>query len=141
MKALEIIASLPNVNYLDLSECRVISPEGIRNLNKLTGLKYLGFWETKLNDDAFNALADLTNLEELDLKATSVTDASVPTILKFQNLKRLNLTGTQLSDTGFIQLKELPNLVWLNVANTNIGFDIIDELAAREGLEVKEYEN
>jgi len=65
-------------------------------ISRLTGLKNLGFWETKLNDEALNALSSLTNLEALDLKATQITDESVATILKFQKLQE-RLTWAELS--------------------------------------------
>lgn len=138
---LAVIAELPKVNYLDISECRLVTPDGMKLLGKLTGLKLLGFWETKLNDDALNAMAGLTALEELNLKATSVTDECVDTILKMKALKKLNLAGTGFTDDGFTKLGQLPNLAELNVANTNIDYGVIDELAAKDGLKVIEYEN
>ena len=56
-------------------------------------------------------------------------------------LKKLNLAGTNLTDEGFLQLAELPHLIELNVANTEIDYDVIDQLAKKEGLTVVEYEN
>ena len=75
---LEVISALPKVNYLDISECKLVTPEGMKKIGQLTGLKNLGFWETKLNDEALNALSSLTHLESLDLKATQITDESTP---------------------------------------------------------------
>ena len=75
------------------------------------------------------------------LNKRNFTDESVKTLLKLTKVKRLNVGATQLSDEGFRQLSAMPELKWLNVANTSIGFDVIDELkAAREGLEVEEFE-
>jgi Leucine-rich repeat (LRR) protein len=139
---LEVISKLPKVNYLDISECKLATPAGMKLIGQLTGLKNLGFWETKLDDEALNALSGLTNLEALDLKATQITDESVATILKFQKLKTLDVGGTQLTDDSFRQLAALPNLKILNVANTSIGFNVIDELAeAHKDLKVVEFEN
>ena len=83
----------------------------------------------------------MVQLTKLNLKATGVTDASVATLLQFQELSDLNVAGTQFTDEGFKQFAQLPKLKKLNVANTSIGFDVVDELNARDGLEVVEYEN
>jgi len=138
--AVAVIGKWPKINYLDIAECRLVSAEGMKPIGNLTGLTYLGFWETKLDDNAMAAFDRLTGLTELDLKATQITDEAVSTILKFQKLKRLNVAGTQLTDEGFRQFATLPNLSYINVANTNIGYDVVDELtAANGGMEVVEF--
>ena len=133
---------MPNVDFLEISECSIVTSEGLKLVGKLTKLKTLICWETSaLNDDAFSAFAELVNLEQLDLKATSVTDESIPVILKLQELKKLNLAGTQISEEGFIKLATLPALEEINVANTSIEYGIPDELESKEGLTVIEFEN
>ncbi len=141
-KGLEILSAMPQITFLDMSECRLAKPDDIAKLGKVKNLTYLGLWETKTNDETVAAFGDLTNLTELNLKSASVGDDSLPTLMKLTNLKRLNVAGTLFSDDGFRQLGSLPKLQYLNVANTSIGFDVIDELAeSREDLEVVEFEN
>ncbi|MEL6898617.1 MAG: adenylate cyclase, partial [Planctomycetota bacterium] len=125
---LKMLCQLPEITYLNLSECRLISAEGLASVGDLKKLTYLGLWETKTNDDSFAAYKGLTSLQTLNLEATGITDESVPLLLTFTQLTDLNLAGTQLTDQGFSQLNQLKNLKKLNVANTRIGFDIIDEL-------------
>lgn len=139
---LKVISQLPAVTYVDISECRLSSPEGIAQLGKLTGLTYLGLWETKTNDETLAGFGDLVNLEELNLKSTAVTDESLPVLMKMTKLKTLNVAGTQLGDDSFLELAKLPNLKSMNVANTSIGFDVIDTLAENHpDLQVIEFEN
>lgn len=141
-KGLEVISNLPKVTYVDISECRLASPEGIAQLGKLTGLETLGLWETKTNDESVAAFGDLVNLKDLNLKSTSITDESLPTLMKMTKLTTLNVAGTQLGDSSFLELAKLPNLKSMNVANTSIGFDVIDELAENyPNLQVIEFEN
>lgn len=141
-KGLEVISKLPAVKYVDISECRLASPEGIAQLGELNGLTYLGLWETKTNDETLAAFGKLTNLEDMNLKSTSITDESLPVLMKLTNLKTLNVAGTQLGDESFLELAKLPNLKSMNVANTSIGFDVIDELAEKHpDLQVIEFEN
>ncbi|MFG0264297.1 MAG: leucine-rich repeat domain-containing protein [Rhodopirellula sp. JB055] len=141
-KGLDVISQLPAVTYVDISECRLASPEGIAQLGKLTGLTYLGLWETKTNDETLAAFGELVNLEELNLKSTSVTDESLPVLKKMTKLQTLNVAGTQLGDESFLELAKLPNLKSMNVANTSIGFDVIDTLAENHpDLQVIEFEN
>ena len=141
-EGLKTIAALPKLDWLDISECRLASPEGIAQLGTATTLTYLDLWETKANDESLAALAGLTNLKVLNLKATAITDESLPTLLAMKDLVELNVAGTQLTDQSFLALGKQPALRKLNVANTDIGFDTIDTLIeARDDLEVIEFEN
>ena len=81
---MEIIAGLPKMNYLDISECRLVSPEGMKQIGKMTDLTVLSLWETKLDDAALEALSGLKNLGELNLKATSITDESIESLMQAQ---------------------------------------------------------
>jgi Leucine-rich repeat (LRR) protein len=137
---MEVIATLPKMSFLDISECRIVSSDGLKQIGKMTGLTLLSLWETKLDDAALNEFGGLVNLVDLDVKATKITDASIETLLKLKNLERLNVGGTQLSDESFRQLGKLPKLKYLNVANTSIGYDVMDEIsAANEDLELVDF--
>ena len=139
---LTVIAALPALDWLDISECRLATPDGLAQLGKAFTLTYLDLWETKTNDTVLAAFNELTNLKFLNLKATSTTDESLPTIMKMVQLSELNVAGTQLTDKSFLAFGKLPLLKKLNVANTDIGFDTIDILLeSRDDLEVIEFEN
>ncbi|MBT6460019.1 MAG: adenylate cyclase [Planctomycetaceae bacterium] len=139
---LTVIAALPTIDWLDISECRLATPDGLGQLKKASTLTYLDLWETKTNDDVLATFGGLTKLKFLNLKATYVTDNSLPVLLKLTELAELNVAGTQLTDTSFLALGKIPSLKKLNVANTDIGFDTIDSLTeSRSDLEVIEFEN
>ena len=141
-EGIEVFTNLKKMNYLDISECRLATPEGMQKIAELPELEALILWETKADDSVVDAIAGLTKLKQLDLKATNITDASVDSLMKLENLEELNVAGTQLSDDSFRRLGTLPKLKSLNVANTQIGFDVIDELAeSRKDLKVVEFEN
>ena len=137
---LDVISNLPKLTFLDISECRLVTGDGIRKLSKLTGLTYLELREIKkVRDDVFADLGTLTNLVELNVEATRITNESVPTLLKLQKLERLSVAGSQLDDAGIVQLSQLPALKWLNLANSNPKPETVAALkAARPGLEIVE---
>ena len=81
---------LKKLAFLDISECRLVTADGIPELAALTGLTYLELREIKkVRDESFAALATLVNLTELNLEATRITSESVPVLLKLQKLERL----------------------------------------------------
>jgi Leucine-rich repeat (LRR) protein len=139
-QGLEIISKKSDVTFLDLSECRLVTPQGLANIGAMTSLTWLSLWETKANDQTLKTFGGLSQLQTLDLKATQITDESLPVLMKMQKLKELNLMGTQLSDQSFRSIGTLPELKKLNVANTSIGYDVVDELTeSRPDLELIEY--
>ena len=113
-----IIAEYPNLTYLELDECRLPSSDGLAKLGKLTGLKEIHLWETKLNDDALAALATLTKLERLNLEGTNISNKSIDALSNFKQLKWLNIGGTRLNDEAATKLAELPQLAWVKVSNS-----------------------
>jgi hypothetical protein len=141
-EGLAVLAKLKKMNYVDISECRLVSPQGMQKFGELPELQVLTLWETKADDSVIEALSGLKKIRELDLKATKVTDTSCDALMQLESLERLNVAGTQLSDESFRRLGTLPKLKVLNVANTSISYDVIDELAeSRKDLQVVEFEN
>ncbi|MFZ9088901.1 MAG: leucine-rich repeat domain-containing protein [Planctomycetaceae bacterium] len=138
-EALEVISKLPALKFLDISENRLISSDGIAMLGKLTSLTYLELREVKkVRDECFAALAPLTELTELNLEATRITADSLPVILGFQKLRTLNMAGTQLDDADFVQLGQLPELRVLDLTNCEASQETADALkAALPALQIK----
>jgi len=137
---LEVVCGLPNVKHLDLAECKLPSPEGLAKIGQLTGLTYLGLTETKLDDEAFGAMDGLVELRQLDASGTSIGDDSLDVLLGMEELQSLDVSGTYLTDDSFREIGKLPNLKSLKAANTEIGYEVIDELAeSRPDLEVLDY--
>jgi internalin A len=139
---LVILSKLPKVTYLDISECRLPKPEGLKQIGKLTGLTYLGLWDTKTDDEVVKSFETLVNLETLDLKATKITDAAVPSLMKLTKLVDLSIVGTTLSEESIRTLATLPNLKVLVVANTGLTSDAAKEIRSKhKPLDVKETES
>jgi Leucine-rich repeat (LRR) protein len=137
-EGMEVLSNLPKLSYLDISECRLISGDGIARLGKLTSLTFLELREIKkVKDDSFANLATLTNLVDLNVSATRITDESAPILLKMQKLERLSVAGSQMGDAGIVQLGQLPALKWLDLTASNPTEDTIKALkAARPNLEI-----
>lgn len=138
-EALQIISTLPALRFLDVSECKLISGEGIAQLGALTRLEYLELREVKkVRDECFAALAPLTELTELNIEATRISAESVPVILGFRKLKTLNMAGSQLDSADFVELGQLPELKVLDLTNCEVTQETVDALqAARPGLQIK----
>ena len=137
--AMEVIAGMPAVTYLELNECRLVSSEGFQKLGTLSELKELHLWETKFDDAAMEAISGLSKLENLNLEATKISNKTVKVLAGFKNLTKLNIAGTRLDDDAAPVLKTLPKLVWINVGNSSMSYYGIDELIeSKETLEVIE---
>ena len=119
------LASLTNLERLDLSNNAVSDISVLANLTNLTGL-FLGY--TAVSD--ISVLANLTNLERLDLGGTAVSDVSA--LASLTNLERLELWGTGVSDVS--ALAHLTNLEWLDLGGTAVSD--VSALASLTNLDV-----
>ena len=106
---LALLSTLPKMTYVDISECRLVSPEGMQKIGDMKNLQVLILWETKADDQLVSSIADITSIRQLDLKATSITDESIDSLMKLTNLEDLNVAGTQLSDESFRKLEHFRN--------------------------------
>ena len=130
---LAIIASLPNLKRLTLSDCSLSTISGLekaQNLeyvdlsnNTIRNLEPLGYLmnlrEINLSHNALtglNALSVLTNLEKLDVSYNSLT--SVAPIVTCTKLASLNVNHNELSGLGAIN--NLPALHYLAVNNNSL---------------------
>lgn len=127
---LNIIAALPNLKRLTLSDCALSTIAGlekaqnleyinlnnntIRNLEPLTQLMKLR--EIALSHNALtglNALSSLSNLENLDVSYNSLT--SIAPITTCKKLSLLNVDHNELS--GLSAIDNLPALRYLTASN------------------------
>ena len=84
---LALLSTLPKMTYVDISECRLVSPEGMQKIGDMKNLQVLILWETKADDQLVSSIADITSIRQLDLKATSITDESIDSLMKLTNLE------------------------------------------------------
>lgn len=127
---LEMIAALPNLKRLTISDCSLSTISGlekaqnleyvnlsnntIRNLEPLAHLMKLQEVDLSYNAlTGLNALSSLTNLEKLDVSYNSLT--SIAPIATCTKLKWINANNNELPSLGAID--NLPSLQYLAVSN------------------------
>jgi hypothetical protein len=95
------------ITFLNLSENRKISDEGIRALAELTHLTGLNLSSCTLNDIGIGRLTSLTQLEHLNLSfCNRITDVSLRHLRKLTHLVYLDLQGcVKFSQKGVAMLE------------------------------------
>ena len=92
-KALVQFSALTQLEGLDLTECS-ISDDGLERLQVLPNLRWLDLSNCEvITDQGLANLAPLTGLEYLDLAGCSVTDAGLAHLAGLKNLRYLNFEG------------------------------------------------
>ena len=114
------LASLTNLEWLDLSGTDVSDVSALANL---TNLVVLNLWSTDVSD--VSALENLTKLEWLSLDYTDVSDVSA--LAHLTKLEWLGLSGTDVSDVS--ALAHLTNLEGLDLYDT-----VVSDVSALENL-------
>ena len=112
---LSVLAQMPELEYLDLSQCTRIDSDGLPALQSLTKLKELRLW-MHVSDAGLARLAGLTTLERLNLDKTHVTDAGLAHLKSLVNLVSLRLNSNTITDAGLEHLAALTKLQELSVA-------------------------
>lgn len=113
---LTLIASLPNLRSLTLSECSIT---GISPLSKLSGLVYLDLSGNTIRN--LDAISSMSGLTELYLQNNAVNDLSA--LSGNTNLKILNI-----SHNSIVSLKPITNLTLLT--SLNAGTNLLTELGS-----------
>ena len=108
---LSTIASLPNLKYLNLSDCGLSTVAGLENVVELTDLNLSGNSIRNLNP-----LSSLYHLQELDLSHNAVTDLSALSNLAYLN--RLDVSYNALSSIG--PIAPCYKLNWLAASHNSL---------------------
>lgn len=109
--ALDLIGSLPDLTYLDISNCAVSSVNSLVGLTKLT---YLNLSDNSISD--ITALSSMTGLTELYLSNNPIN-----TITYLNNCLALQTLGIENCNVSKLSaLAGNTSLVTLNAANNNI---------------------
>ncbi len=134
---LAVVATIPHLESLSLSQNPGIDGGGFRNLQGFKNLKSLGLSQTGIVDQALPLIAKLP-LEELSLaNCPSITDAGLPKLAGMQELKILELRDNpQLTGKSIAKLAGLPDLFVLNVAYVP-GFDDVGLKAFHKSKSLK----
>lgn len=81
-----------------------LSPQGLRCLQGLPGLKRLRLGKCNLTAEHLEVIAELKQLEELSLEDDRVVDKTVEPLKKLPNLKRISLERTNVSKGMFSKI-------------------------------------
>ena len=149
------------IEQFAISNAPLVTVNGVRHLSELTTLSSVGFYATKINDEAVALLSRLPNLVVLQISETPVTDtglshlkassklarlaigpqitnAGLKTVSGFSNLLGLTLRGSGITDQGFAHLTGHQSLTTLTLGNTvNVtskGLSVLRTLTALTSL-------
>ncbi len=100
-----------NLRYLNLSENRGITNEGMSSVGTLRQLRYLNIGACDINNQGMAFLPSLTNLEYLNLSYSNrITEKAAPFVQKLPRLTYLDLQGCIKINTGGLKKFEKKGL-------------------------------
>ncbi|GAB4155468.1 MAG: hypothetical protein Tsb009_32270 [Planctomycetaceae bacterium] len=114
-----LLATLTDVQSLDLTGCTQLSDKGIATLKNLKKLKHLSLARcSRISDEGLDHLKGLTSLTSLDLTyCRFISNAGLAKLKPLTQLTELNLSQcSRISNEGLAHLKAFPNLEKLNLS-------------------------
>jgi hypothetical protein len=113
----DLLKNAPNIESLNLSECRSITGESLADLESLQHLKVLNLSGTSITKEGLHLiLSKCPFLEELNASScVSITGEFLANIKSLQHLKVLNLKNTSITEESLrLILSKCPHLEELN---------------------------
>lgn len=134
-KGLKHLGELTQLEDLDIRGCGLTSGEGLRDLTKMTELKYLQIGNTPMLSDSKNVVktenfAPLSKLEKLvylNAQGLAVDDDGLKAIGQISTLTSLNVFGNSITPTGLVHLHGLKQLKWFNYRSRHLKSEEIPE--------------
>jgi Leucine-rich repeat (LRR) protein len=117
--ALSQLSGLQKLKTLYLYHTSVEGP-GLAHLVALPKLESLSLSRTPLRDEGLKPIGEIGQLRWLQLEHTQITDDGLAHLSRLQKLTDLSLAQTDISDVGLNQLESLTQLAELNLTHTNI---------------------
>lgn len=110
-KLAEELKNVENLRYLNLTENRGITNEGMAAVGALRQLRYLNIGACDVNNQGMTFLPNLINLEYLNLSyCNRITEKTAPYVQKLPKLKYLDLQGCIKINTGGLKKFEKKGL-------------------------------
>lgn len=130
VEELSVLAALPSLSSLTLSDCNLSTIEGLAGASFLT---YLDLSSNTVRN--LEVLSSMSLLTELNLRDNAVTDAYLPNLSGLENLAKLDLSHNAI--TSLSSLSSCVRLTWLAADNNQLA-DLkgVDKLALLEYLSV-----
>ncbi|MBX7208814.1 MAG: SUMF1/EgtB/PvdO family nonheme iron enzyme [Verrucomicrobiaceae bacterium] len=120
--ALKHLASMPELEALDLNWCPNLTGASLQHLTGLAKLRNLSLRSMpKMGDAAMDHLGALQDLEVLDLTNVEITQKGLKKLDRISRLKELTLEGNKaVSDAGMANIATLATLETLRLNNTQL---------------------
>lgn len=125
MKRLEVtdddlkhLARLTSLQHVEL-EGTDISTKGVKNLEPLKNLLFLGVDKTLIKGDALKSIGKHTTLVNLIIGHNDIDEECYKDLLGLKNLTNLQVDNTHLSEKGFSYMVKLPNLLVIKLSGNN----------------------
>jgi len=125
MKRLEVtdddlkhVARLTSLHHVEL-EGTDISTAGVKNLEPLKNLLFLGVDKTLIKGDALKSIGKHTTLVNLVIGHNDIDEECYKDLLGLKNLTNLQVDNTHLSEKGFSYIVKLPNLLVIKMSGNN----------------------
>ena len=110
-KLVDELKDVENLRYLNLTENRGITNDGMAAVGSLRQLRYLNIGACDINNQGMDFLPDLVNLEYLNLSyCNRITEKTAPYVQKMPKLKYLDLQGCIKINNGGLKKFEKKGL-------------------------------
>jgi len=130
----KILATLKNLEALELRTQVDISPTGTNELLHLTRLKELSISDRIVSDALLVELAKLPNLRKLSVRSVFMTNAGIKALHHYPNLNSLTIfAGSAITEDGIRSLSEL-TLANLELAYSDVTNEKLKALRKFGGL-------
>lgn len=124
------------LNLEVVSGTDALTNESLRHLSRLKNLKLLSIRGTGITDEGVKFLERMTGLETLCLVDTSVTGSGLEQLGRLSNLKHLELGGSKIKNEYLGFLKQFPELKILGLARTLVDDRGVEHLRRLKKLEM-----
>lgn len=132
----ETFAGMKRIEYLDLTEGKNVSDEGLKSIGVMESLKTLFLFRSDITDAGLKHLKNPL-LEDLRLGNTRIRGSGLASLAQLKNLKALNLNQTAVDDDGLehiVGLSRLESLVLIKTPISNAGLKHLGNLTGLKEL-------
>jgi Leucine-rich repeat (LRR) protein len=133
-RTLAALKDCPDLQVLDLNNCKGVTDRGLAELGGLTNLQRLDLSLTRIGDSS-TALGKLLALKQINLYGTNVGDATVQQLKGMDQLEEANLAKTKVTDSAMASLGAIKSLRRLSIYSTSVTDNAARPLRDR-GVEV-----
>jgi internalin A len=132
---IKALASLQNLEKLDLCNNTKVTDAGLKELAPLKELRILRLANTEVTDAGLKELAAFQKLRALDVGETAVTGRGFKPLASLKHLHTLRLRSSTVPDAGLNELAALPQLRTLDLSGNGLSDATLKRVAVLVQLE------